>query len=131
MTEDQMSEGLDQATMLTGEKYDAVQEPACAESLVTHIDTDRGRELWKIYQYYERLPDWEADSGRPAETGPLEGALGVSGDIADPEWAMYNLSDADERDNLLASGREEPPETAQLRALLDKTRLDRRLVPRH
>lgn len=93
--------------------------------------TDGTTRLWKLNQIYERLPDWPADSGMPAPTGPLEGRLDP-GEPTAPEWELYGLStDPDERDNLLAPGRSEPEITARLRSLLEGTRLEQRLAPRH
>ena len=130
MTEDQMTEGLNQSNMLTGEAYEAVRQPACVESLVATAGGDG--HLWKLNQYYERLADWEEDSGKPWPTGPLEGMLRPTTDPAEPEWELYDLtSDPHESENLLAPGRAEPPEAAELRTTLERTRLAVRRVPTH
>ncbi|MGI9579073.1 MAG: sulfatase-like hydrolase/transferase [Microthrixaceae bacterium] len=130
MTEDQMTEGLNQQNPMTGEAYESVRMPACVESLVATPAADGG--LWKINQYYERLADWEEASDKPWPTGPLEGIRKPSGEPAPPEWELYDLgSDPEERHNLLAPGRAEPSEAAAMRSLLEQTRLDVRRVPKH
>jgi arylsulfatase A-like enzyme len=132
MTEDRMTEGLNQRNLLTGDPYEAVQEPACVESLVARLGDGEDARLWKINQFYERLPEWDEASGRRWPTGLLENPRPPSGDPAESEWELYDLtSDPDERDNLLAPGRDEPAEATGLRKLLEETRSAVRRVPQH
>ena len=46
LTEDEVSEGLDQTTAI-GRSYEAVEEPAKVEAIVTRLDAGSGTKLWK------------------------------------------------------------------------------------
>ena len=65
MTEDDVTSGLSQTNVLTGEPFDALPAPACIESVVTGLPTgaDGATELWKLNHYYERLDEWNAEHG--------------------------------------------------------------------
>jgi len=60
MSEDEVSEGLDQASVL-GIKYEAVEEPAKVEAVIARLDP--GGPLWKLARYYEH--SWIGDGDRP------------------------------------------------------------------
>jgi CheY-like chemotaxis protein len=53
MTEDEVSEGLDQTTVL-GRKYEAVEEPAKVEAVLARVDLGEGTRLWKYARAYRR-----------------------------------------------------------------------------
>jgi len=53
MTEDEVSEGLDQTTV-TGRAYEAVEEPAKVEAVVARLDVGDGPRLWKYARSYTR-----------------------------------------------------------------------------
>lgn len=53
MTEDEVSEGLDQTTA-TGRSYESVEEPAKVEAVVARLDLDGGARLWKYARSYSQ-----------------------------------------------------------------------------
>ncbi len=121
MTEDQVSQGLSQANVLTGEPFEAVGPPSCIESVVTTLPTgaDGAAELWKLNHYYERLDEWDAAHGIPADP--------FAAPAAAPELEMHNLTlDPEERRNLV---RDEPETLSRLRSILDDQREQKRLLP--
>jgi arylsulfatase A-like enzyme len=121
MTEDDISRGLTQTNILTGKAFDAVQFPSHVESLVATLATgpDGTPELWKLNHYYERLDDWNAEHGIPANP--------FAAPAAEPAFEVHNLTtDPEERTNL--AGDKGAP-LQQLQAILDVQRDAKRLVP--
>lgn len=105
MTEDQVSRGLTQGNVLTGEPFEPLRPPASIESVITTLPTGPAGapELWKLNHYYERLDDWYAERGIAAPTpgiaDPASG--GAAQPAAEPQWELHNLSvDPEERHNL-------------------------------
>jgi arylsulfatase A-like enzyme len=112
MTEDQVTMGLRQKNLFTGDSFEAVGEPGKVESVITHLSRGDGGspELWKCNHYYDRL----------------DGTSEVAS-----QWELHNLTaDPEERTNLAAST-EAAPVFAQLRTELEQTRERVRRTPRH
>lgn len=121
MTEDQVTKGLTQANVLTGEPFEALLPPSCIESVVATLPTgdDGAPELWKLNHYYERLDEWHAERGivAPDDRSPA----------AEPAWELHNLTlDPEERHNRAEHGGEA---LSQMRAVLDAERDRKRLLP--
>jgi arylsulfatase A-like enzyme len=121
MTEDQVTKGLTQANVLTGEPFEALRPPACIESVIATLPTGEGGapELWKLNHYYERLDEWNAAHGL-STPGGAEPA-------AEPAWELHNLTvDPEERRNLAGDGGDT---LRDMRAVLEAQRDAKRLVP--
>ena len=121
MTEDNVTSGLNQRNVLTGESFDALSPPACIESVVAALPTgpDGGTELWKLNHYYERLDEWNA------ERGVSIGSTAVP--AAEPDWELHNLSvDPEERHN---RAHEAGAQFSQMRSVLERQRDEKRLLP--
>jgi arylsulfatase A-like enzyme len=120
MTEDEVSEGLDQTTVI-GRSYEAVEEPAKVEAVVARLDPGDGPRLWKYARSY---------------TKSLIGDPGDSGEGRDEsEYELYDL-DADpvETNNLAHRGngtRASRAAEEQLEAILSEQRTRKALHPKH
>jgi arylsulfatase A-like enzyme len=124
MTEDEISRGLRMTNRFTGDPFEPIGDPGKVESVIGRLPTgDAGApELWKLNQYYERLPEWEEAHGlaSPFATEP-----------ADPQWELHNLTvDPEERVNR-ASDAGVGEVLAQLRTVLADTRESMRRTPQH
>ena len=121
MTDDDISRGLSMGNVLTGEPYQAVDEPKRVESVIAPLPAGDGDEhLWKLSHYYERLDDWTAAHGiapNPFASPAAESMYELYDLTADPE-ERTNLADTD------AAAR-----AAMLR-VLDEQRDTKRLLPR-
>lgn len=120
MTEDQISQGLTQANVLTGEPFESLRPPSCIESVVAALPTgERGSpELWKLNHYYERLDEWNAEHG----VAPPEDAAHA----AEPAWELHNLTvDPEERHNLAGDDRDA---LRDMKNILDTERDAKRLL---
>jgi len=121
MTEDDVSRGLNQHNVLTGDPFDAVPYPSHIESVITTLPTgpDGAQELWKLNHYYERLDEWNADHGIAANP--------FAAPAAEPGWELHNLStDPEERINAAADHVEA---LSAMRTVLDAQRDAKRLLP--
>jgi arylsulfatase A-like enzyme len=121
MTEDDMTRGLTQKNILSGKPFDAVDQPACIESVITTLPTgtDGGNELWKLNHYYERLDDWNEAHGMPKNP--------FAAPAAEPFFELHNLTtDPEERRNAAGDAADE---LSQLKSILDAQRDEKRLVP--
>jgi len=121
MTEDDITRGLSQNNLLTGEPFDPVAPPTSIESVITTRPTGHGgaEELWKLNHYYERLDKWNADHGIAANP--------FATPAAESEWELHNLSaDPEERHNRSDDAKEV---LAELQSVLDAQRDAKRLVP--
>ena len=121
MTEDEVTRGATQVNVLTGEPFPAVDAPACVESVVAALPTGDGgaEELWKLNHYYERLDEWNADHGIPADP--------FAAPAAEPAWELHNLTaDPEERTNLATH---DADALRSMRSVLDQERDAKRLVP--
>jgi hypothetical protein len=121
LTEDEVTRGATQVNVLTGEPFPAVDAPTCVESVVATLPTGDGRaeELWKLNHYYERLDEWNADHGIPADP--------FAAPAAEPAWELHNLTaDPEERTNLAAG---DVDALRSMRTVLDQERDAKRLVP--
>lgn len=120
MTEDEVTRGATQVNVLTGEPFDAVAPPSCIESVVASLPTgpDGGDELWKLNHYYERLDEWNADHGIPANA--------FAAPAAEPAFELHNLTvDPEERTNRT----DDASTLSAMRSVLDAQRDLKRLVP--
>jgi arylsulfatase A-like enzyme len=121
MTEDDVTRGTNQANILTGVPYDAVEHPSNIEMVITSLPTgaDGAEELWKLNHYYERLDEWNADHG--IAPNPF------AAPAAEPVFEMHNLStDPQERHNRAG---DDPSVLSRLQSVLDVQRDAQRLVP--
>ncbi|MCB1250596.1 MAG: sulfatase-like hydrolase/transferase [Acidimicrobiales bacterium] len=121
MTEDDVTRGVKQRNLLTGEPFDAIDALTCIESVVAPLPTgpDGAPELWKLNHYHEGLRAWHADRGA---TSPNDRGLD-----ADPEWELHNLTaDPEERTNLEASATDAK---RSMQAILESERDTKRLLP--
>jgi arylsulfatase A-like enzyme len=123
MTEDNVTGGISQKNVLTGDAFDALDPPAFIESVVAVLPTGEGgaEELWKLNHYYERLDEWEAAHGIPANP--------FAGPAADPLWELHNLTaDPEERHNLVG---EAAGTRSTMQSILEAQRDEKRLLPSH
>src|SRR5271169_2775638 len=119
MTEDDITRGLTQTNVITGESFDAVEQPSCIESVITSLPTGAGgaRELWKLNHYYERLDEWNADHGMAVNP--------FAAPAAEPVFELHNLAiDPEERHNRVGDA---ATELSQLQSVLDAQRDEKRL----
>ena len=120
MTEDEVSEGLDQTTV-TGRSYEAVDEPAKVEAVVARLDVGDGPRLWKYARSYSKsLIGDPSDSSRRLDRS---------------EYELYDL-DADplETTNLANRGdgtRASRAAEERLESLLTEQRARKALHPKH
>jgi arylsulfatase A-like enzyme len=120
MTEDDVTRGLNQRNILTGEPFDAMDAPRYIESVLATLPTgtDGSLELWKLNHYHEGLAAWHADHGIAPSNG---------GRDADPQWELHNLTaDPEERHNL--SG-EALDAIGNMQTILETERDAKRLLP--
>ncbi|MFN7149568.1 MAG: sulfatase-like hydrolase/transferase [Microthrixaceae bacterium] len=121
MTEDQVTQGVTQHNVLTGEPFESLRPPSCIESVVATLPTgdDGAPELWKLNHYYERLDEWNAARGIDVPDGAAP--------AADDAWELHNLSaDPEERRNLADRADDA---MRDMRAVLESERDAKRLVP--
>ena len=121
MTEDDVTRGISQANVLTGEHFDPIAPPVFIESVVAPLPTgeDGAAELWKLNHYYERLDEWNAEHG--IAPNPF------AGPAAAPEWELHNLTiDPEERHNLTGAS---ASALSQMRSVLEAERDAKRRVP--
>jgi len=120
MTEDEVSEGLNQETVL-GRSYESVEEPAKVEAIVARLDVGEGPRLYKYARSYTR-----SLIGDPAKK---ERGLDRS------EYELYDLdADPTETNNLAHLGHKTRASRAaeeRLEAILEKTREKKALHPEH
>lgn len=107
-TEDQMTRGIRLRSVVTGEAFEPVREPANLESVITTLSSDNGeRALWKLTRYYE-VPG--------------------GSDAAPEQWEAYDLTnDPEERTDLAGDGVGDI--LAELRDLLEHEHATKRLEP--
>jgi arylsulfatase A-like enzyme len=123
MTEDDISRGLTQRSVLSGKPFDALPFPSRIESVIASVPTgpDGGQELWKLNHYYERLDAWNADNGLTPPPGAAP--------AAEPLFELHNLTaDPTERQN---RAEQEPDTLRRLKSLLETQRDAKRLLPKH
>jgi len=121
MTEDDVSQGLTMRNRFTGQALEPVPAPNHIESVIATLPTgpDGALELWKLNHYYERLGEFEAAHGLPANP--------FAPPAAEPRWELHNLSaDPEERSNRAAQA---PEAARQLQGILEAEREAKRLVP--
>jgi arylsulfatase A-like enzyme len=117
MTDDDVTRGLTQRNVLTGESFESLSAPHYIESVIATLPTgaDGAAELWKLNHYHDGLEGWH-DGG----TASVEGADG-------PVWELHNLTaDPEERHDRSA---ELPDTTRELQAILEQERDQKRLLP--
>lgn len=119
MTEDEVSEGLDQTTVI-GRSYEAVDEPAKVEAVVARLDAGDGLKLWKYARSYTNTLIFD-----PAQ--PISGR-------DRSEYELYNLDeDPLETNNLAHFGngsRESRAAKDQMETLLADQRTKKALHPK-
>jgi arylsulfatase A-like enzyme len=121
MTEDDVSRGLSELNMFSGQAYEPVPYPSHVESVVATLPTGGGEagELWKLNHYYERLDDWNEAHGVPKN--PFAGAA------AEPLFELHNLTaDPEERTNRVGSDLDA---LSRLKSILEAEREAKRLLP--
>ena len=121
MTEDDVTSGVSQRNVLTGEPFHAIDTHFRIESVVAPLPTgpDSSPELWKLNHYHGGLASWHAERGAtPALEPRTEGA---------PEWELHNLTtDPEERHNLSGGA---PDAMGGMQAILEQQRDEKRLLP--
>ncbi len=121
MTEDDVTRGVTMNNILTGKPFEGLDQPAFIESVIARLPSgaDGADELWKLNHYYERLDDWNADHGLPANP--------FAAPAAEPVWEMHNLTaDPEERHNRAL---DTPEALSKMQSVLDAQREEKRLVP--
>jgi arylsulfatase A-like enzyme len=122
MTEDQVSEGLDQTTQL-GFEYEPIAEPSKVEAVIARLDLGDGPRLWKYARAYEH-----SQVADPSQTQPKRETT---------EAELYDLErDPTEATNLAHEtllGRQEIPRSQRERldALLSTERAKKALHPNY
>lgn len=120
MTEDDVTRGVRQANLLTGEPFDPMETPARIESVVAPLPTgeDGSPQLWKLNHYHDGLAAWNAEHGVASpDAGPAP---------AGPQWELHNLTtDPEERRNLSDGAADV---MRSMRTLLEVQREEKRLV---
>ena len=123
MTEGDISRGLSQTNLLSGKPYDSVAFPSQIESVITTLLTgENGADkLWKLNHHYERLDEWNAAQGIPANP--------FAGPAAEPLFELHNLTvDPEERHNRVD---DDADALSRLKSTLDSQRDAKRLLPAH
>ena len=123
MTEDDISNGISQTSVVTGEPYAEVSAPSRVEAVIATLPTgpDGADELWKLNHYYERLDEWYEAKGIARH--PYAAAA------AEPAFELHNLTtDPEERTNRAGDA---PDARRGLVAILDATRDAQRRLPAH
>ena len=123
MTEDDISRGLHERNVLTGEPFTPIDPVSKVESVVTTLPTgeDGAAELWKCNHYYERIDDWYAERG--IAPNPFAAPAG------EPFFELHNLTrDPEERTNVADA---EAAVLSQMQTVLAGERDAKRLLPRH
>jgi arylsulfatase A-like enzyme len=121
-TEDRIDVGLRHRNRFTGEPFTPVAAPANIESVIAPLPDDDGgaTRLWKLSQYYDRLPEWEV-------AHQVHHPAADDHEPVDSQWELYDLSgDPEERNNLSASP---VAPVDRLRKVLESAREDNRRVP--
>lgn len=121
MTEDDVTRGVTQNNVLTGEPFDAVDAPCFVESAIATLPTgaDGAAELWKLNHYYERLDDWNKAHG--IAKNPF------AAPAAEPVFELHNLSvDPEERANRAGDASDA---LAAMQSVLDAERDAKRILP--
>jgi len=125
MTEDDISSGISQNGMFSGEPFEKVQTPSRVESVITSLPTGEGGapELWKLNHYYERLDEWHAAHGIAGNP--------FLGPAAESIYELHNLTqDPEERHNLAANGNGlGGGALSKLQSVLESERDAKRLLP--
>jgi arylsulfatase A-like enzyme len=122
MTDDDITRGLAQRNVLTGEPFEALDTLFRIESVIAPLTTgsDGSDELWKLNHYHGGLAAWHADHGI---TAPVS-----AGGEGESEWELHNLStDPEERDNLAGASSDT---MRAMQSILEAQRDDKRLLPR-
>lgn len=91
MTDDEISSGLNQKSMITGKPYTSVIQPNHVEAVFTTIETDGGNQVWKYARYFDNPQFWTSpfqhnlvdENGKPEQYSKPRPA----------EFEMYNLTD--------------------------------------
>jgi arylsulfatase A-like enzyme len=122
MTDDDVTRGLSQRNLLTGEPFDALDSQFRIESVVTSLPTgaDGADELLKLNHYHGGLGAWHADHGVPTPV--------TAGPEGDPEWELHNLSVDPEERHKLAGAADDTMRSMQ--SVLEHQRDEKRLLPR-
>ncbi len=121
MTEDDVGRGLTTTNMFTGASFEPVPYPSHVESVITVLPTgpDERPELWKLNHYYERLDEFDAAHGVPANP--------FAPPAAESAWELHNLTaDPEERQNRATGA---PDVFGDLRGVLEAQRDAKRRVP--
>jgi arylsulfatase A-like enzyme len=121
MTDDEITRGLTQQNVLTGEAFEALDVPARIESVIATLPTGASGapELWKLNHYHDGLADWHAARG---VTPP-----GNTSGSSRSEWELHNLTaDPEERHNRAGDAGEV---LTDLQRLLETERDAKRLLP--
>jgi arylsulfatase A-like enzyme len=121
MTEDDVTRGVTQNNVLTGEHFDAIDAPCFVEATIAPLPTGANgeAELWKLNHYYERLDDWNEAHG--IAKNPF------AGPAAEPVYELHNLSvDPEERTNRAADATDA---LSAMQSVLDAERDAKRNLP--
>ena len=123
MTEDDFTRGSSNLGPMSGERFEPARHPSRVESVVATLPTgDEGAlETWKLNHYYERLDDWHADKGIPADPNAAPAAESL--------WELHNLTaDPEERRNLADQDQQM---RGRMETLLLEQRDGKRRLPQH
>lgn len=121
MTEDNVTNGLNQRNVLTGDPFGSLPPPSYIESVVADLPTgpDGAAELWKLNHYYERLDEWNAAHGVVADP--------ATAGAAEPAWELHNLTvDPEERHNRAGDAGDA---FSRMKSVLEDQRDQKRLLP--
>ncbi|MEW6735187.1 MAG: sulfatase-like hydrolase/transferase [Acidobacteriota bacterium] len=132
MTDDEVSEGLNQTNPLLGFNYHSVVQPGHIETVIATLNIERMEQVWKYSRYFDNKEFW---SNPPdSDNINIDGREITKTQPIPDEFEMYNLSEDPLEECNLAHPSNQTPESEQIRKQLQKLLMEqcqqKRLTPR-